>query len=152
MKLSECLIPEAVEAQVSASDKNACLERLVDLLEHTDGFMDRDKLVKEIKEREALGSTGIGKGVAIPHIHIDGVDRLHVSMMTTGSGVDFDAIDDEPCRIFIMVVAPDSQREMYLQLLSEVSRLFREDDVRESVLSAGDTSGLIGAIENAESE
>jgi PTS system nitrogen regulatory IIA component len=138
--------------QTSVGDKREILAGLVALIEQTDGVMDSASLLDEVEQREELGSTGIGKGVAIPHVHLKNVSELHVAMMTSAGGVDFGAIDDEPCRIFIMVVAPDSSREAYLQLLAEVSRLFREDTVRDGVLAAGTPSELLEVLRNAETK
>ncbi|MHC4713783.1 MAG: PTS sugar transporter subunit IIA [Planctomycetota bacterium] len=152
MKLSECLIEKAMVVQTSVGDKREILAGLVALIEQTDGVMDSASLLDEVEQREELGSTGIGKGVAIPHVHLKNVSELHVAMMTSAGGVDFGAIDDEPCRIFIMVVAPDSSREAYLQLLAEVSRLFREDTVRDGVLAAGTPSELLEVLRNAETK
>ncbi len=141
---------KAMAVQVAVSDKREILAGLVALIEQTDGVMDSASLLAEMEKREELGSTGIGKGVAIPHVHLKNVSELHVAMMTASSGVDFGAIDDEPCRIFIMVVAPDSGRESYLQLLAEVSRLFRDDSVRDAALAAGSSTELIETLKKAE--
>lgn len=151
MKLSECLSQKAVVTQVVATDKREILAGLVALIELTDGVMDSASLLEEVETREKLGSTGIGKGVAIPHVHLDNISQMHVAMMTTSEGVDFDAIDSDPCRIFIMVVAPDSSRQTYLQLLAEVSRLFRHEEVRDSVLAAGAPDELLDVLREAES-
>lgn len=150
VKLSECLLEEAMEVQSTLRAKSQVFSALVGLVEMTDGGLDAASLLAEIEEREALGSTGIGKGVAIPHVHLESVKEMHVAMMTTSSGVDYGAIDDEPCRIFIMVVAPDADRDQYLTLLSEISRLFRHDDVREAVLAAGSAPELIELLQESE--
>lgn len=150
MKLSECLTENAVVVQMSARDKREILAGLVNLIEQTDGLMDTKSLLDEIMQREELGSTGIGKGVAIPHVHLEEIAEMHVAMMTTARGVDYGAIDDQPCRIFIMVAAPDRDRENYLHLLAEVSRLFRHDEVRESVLKAETPAALLEALRSAE--
>ncbi len=152
MKLSECLVEAAVEVQSALSGKDEVLAQMIELMEKTDGFMDRETLLSEITEREALGSTGIGRGVAIPHVHLESVDKLHVAMMTTGAGVDYGAIDDEPCRIFIMVVAPDSDREGYLKLLAEVSRLFNRDEVRDAVVGASSPAELLEILADSEND
>lgn len=152
MKLSESLAENAVEVQARVTTKQEVLRQLVTLIERTDGFADAESLLAEISEREELGSTGIGKSVAIPHVHLENVHEMHVAMMTTSSGVDFDAIDDEPCRIFIMVVAPDSDREQYLTLLAEISRLFRNDDVRKEVLAAQSVPELMEVLLKSESQ
>ena len=141
---------KATAVQVTAVDKREILAGLIALIEQTNGIMDTASLLAEVMRREELGSTGIGKGVAIPHVHLENVNELHVAMMTSTSGVDFGAIDDEPCRIFIMVVAPDSKRETYLQLLAEVSRLFRHDEVREAALESQTPAELLDVLRKSE--
>ncbi len=150
MKLSECLTESALAVGVSASDKREILSTLVDLLEESDAGVDPGSLLSEVHKREKLGSTGIGKGVAIPHVHLDEITQMHVAMITTSEGIDYDAIDDEPCRIFIIVVAPDQDRETYLHLLAQVSRLFRHDEVRREVLKAETAEELLEALRRGE--
>ena len=150
MKLSECLSEKSVEVQAPVSKQEHVFERLVGLIQAQGCFMDTEDLLAEILERERLGSTGIGEGVAIPHIHKVGIESIHIAMMTAKSGVDFDAIDDKPCRIFLMVAAPDSDRQGYLRLLSEVSRLLRREHVRNAILSAATPADLLNIIRDAE--
>ena len=150
MKLTDYLSEKNVEANASLSSSATVLARLVKLVETPGEFMDSKMLLAEIKEREKLGSTGIGEGVAIPHVHLKSVSDTHVALMTTKGGVDFGAIDDKQCRIFIMVVAPDADREGYLRILSAVSGLMRREDVREGILSAKNAAELLKALRKAE--
>lgn len=150
MKLSDYLNEQTVEVQSTISSARAVLERLVTLVEAPCVFMDPARLLEEISEREKLGSTGIGEGVAIPHVHLEHVDAMHVAMLTAEEGIDFAAIDDKPCRIFIIVVAPDDDREGYLRLLSEVSRLLRRESARESLLGAKSAVEFLAALREAE--
>jgi PTS system fructose-specific IIC component len=150
VKLSECLNEKNVEVQAAVANREQVFERLVGLVEAQGRFMDPKDLLSEVLERENLGSTGIGEGVAIPHVHKAGIDSIHVAMMTAKSGVDFDAIDDKPCRIFLMVAAPDSDRQGYLRLLSEVSRLLRRESVRNSILTASTAQALLNTIRESE--
>lgn len=150
MKLTEYLSEKNVEANVALSSSSTVLARLVKLIQAPGEFMDSKTLLSEIKEREKLGSTGIGEGVAIPHVHLQSIAETHVALLTTKIGIDFGAIDDKSCRIFIIVVAPGSDREGYLRILSAVSGLMRRENVRESILAARNSAELLKAIQQAE--
>lgn len=150
MKLSECLTEKTVEVGSKLNDRKAILSRLVEVVLASGAFMASGALLSEIEAREKLGSTGIGEGVAIPHVHLKGVKGLNVAMMTVPAGIDFDAIDGNPCRIFLIVVGPDEDREGYLKLLSQVSRLFKQESVRKAVVAAKAPSDLLKTLKAAE--
>jgi len=150
VKLSDYLTEKTVEAQSSISGSSRILERLVDLVEAPKAFMDSATLLAEIKQREKLGSTGIGEGVAIPHVHLKDVHEMRVAMLTTKSPVEFGAVDEKPCGIFIMVVAPDDDRDAYLNLLSAVSGLMRREHVRKALSSAASSGDILKVLREAE--
>lgn len=150
MKLSECLSDKTVEVDSKLKDRKAVLSRLVDIVLSGGAFMAAGALLGEIEAREKLGSTGIGEGVAIPHVHLKGVKGLNVAMMTAPDGIDFDAIDGNPCSIFLIVVGPDEDREGYLKLLSQVSRIFRQESVRRAIVSAKSPAELLKTLRAAE--
>ncbi len=151
MKLIDCLTEKTVEVGSSLKDRSAVLSRLVDLLLAGGKIMDRSLLLKEIEDREKLGSTGIGESVAIPHIHVKGIKGLHVAMMTVPKGIDFDAIDDLPCTIFIIVVGPDEDRDAYLKLLSEVARILHREPARTALLAAKTPADFLKRLGDVES-
>ena len=150
MKLTDCLTEKTVDVYSAQTDRKLVLSRLVDLVLAGGAFMAVPVLLSEIEAREKLGSTGIGEGVAIPHVHLKGVKGLNVAMMTVPHGIDFDAIDGLPCSVFIIVVGPDEDREGYLKLLSEVSRIFRQAPVRKAVLAAKAPAEVLKIIRAAE--
>lgn len=150
MKLTECLTEKTVEVGSTSKDPKAILSRLVDIVLSGGAFMAVPALLAQIEAREKLGSTGIGEGVAIPHVHVKGIKKLNVAMMTVPAGVEFDAIDGQPCSIFIIVVGPDEDREGYLKLLAEVARILRQPSVRKAVLAAKTPAELLKTLQAAE--
>lgn len=150
MKLHECLTERTVEVGSKTREKDAVLARLVDLLLGGAKVMEREALLKEIVAREKLGSTGIGETVAIPHVHVKGLKALSVAMMTVPAGVEFDAIDDLPCKIFIIVVGPDEDREGYLKLLSQVSRVLHVEKTRGALLAAKTPAEFLKTLREVE--
>ncbi len=89
-----------------------------------------------VMEREQLGSTGVGEGVAIPHARLEGLERPVGGFMRLQQGVDFDAIDDRPCDLIFMLLAPDAAGADHLRALAQVSRVFRQSAVRDALRKA----------------
>jgi len=150
VKLHECLSEKTIEVRSGLKDRDAVLSKLTGLLLAPSHFMDAETLLAEMQAREKLGSTGIGEGVAIPHVHLKGIRGLNVAMMTLENAIDFGAIDDQPCFIFIMVVGPDDDRDAYLKLLSEVSRMLHHESARKSVLAAATPAELLKVLRESD--
>jgi fructose-specific phosphotransferase system IIA component len=135
MNLSEMFDDSRIIVNFEASDKKEVLGKLIDMV--VNGY-DRDQLLEAIYEREELGSTGIGYGVAVPHIRMDDVTTPVVAFGKSASPVDFDAMDDEPCSLFFLIVGPtqaDSQN-LYLKVMAKISRLMRNKSIRDELNAA----------------
>lgn len=89
-----------------------------------------------VMERERLGSTGVGEGVAIPHARVQGIDAPIGAFMRLTKGVDFEAVDDRPCDLIFMLLAPLSAGADHLRALAQVSRVFRQATVRDALREA----------------
>lgn len=99
---------------------------------------DAAKLEQRLLEREQLGSTGIGAGVAVPHCKMKGLDRAVVAVGLKRRAVDFAAVDGEPVRLFFLVVSPDEQPAAHLQVLAAISRWVKADEHVERILRLSD--------------
>ncbi|HUP18939.1 MAG TPA: PTS sugar transporter subunit IIA [Gemmatimonadota bacterium] len=120
MKLVEFFSEDDVALQLAASDKDATLRELVALLDLDDNA---EMLFNLLKKRENLGSTGIGKGVAIPHCRSLVVDRLRVAYGRKPGGLDFDAVDAKPVQHFFLIVAPPVEiSNQYLPVLGKIAQ------------------------------
>src|SRR3990167_5556849 len=106
MKISEILDKRAVKIGLTSTTKEETLKELVDVLAKVEDIGDPKGIIKALIERESLGSTGIGQGIAIPHGKTDKVTRLVAVLGISKSGVNFDALDGEPVYIFFLLVAP----------------------------------------------
>lgn len=95
-----------------------------------------DAIEEAVLERERLGSTGVGEGVAIPHARLAGLEAPVGGFMRLAHGVDFDAIDDRPCDLIFMLLAPEGAGADHLRALAQVSRFFRQGSVREALRKA----------------
>ncbi|WP_297434466.1 PTS sugar transporter subunit IIA [uncultured Cetobacterium sp.] len=127
--------------------KNEILKVMVsNMVENSDLISDKDIFYKEILERENVGTTGIGMGVAIPHARTEVVKDIVVSVALLKRPVDFDSLDGEKVKIVILVGAPKGESKKYLELLSSLAKIFRDKKIRESILESTTTECLIEAI------
>lgn len=128
MQLKEFFSPDAVSLDLQGSTKDELLKELIALLkldEKSEGM-----LFKMLKRRENLGSTGIGRGIAIPHCRSLVVSRLRVAFGRKGAGVDFRAIDNKPVHYFFLIVAPPLEvSNQYLPVLGRIAQFAKEADV-----------------------
>jgi len=135
--LADLLHPERVSIAVMASDKEAALRALAGLLVMPERKANEESVYDVLMERERLASTGVGSGVAIPHGRFDGVDGLRAAVAICAGGVDFDAVDGLPVKILVAIVGPRSMPQKHLAALAGVSRVLRNDAVREGLIATG---------------
>ncbi|WP_375770801.1 PTS sugar transporter subunit IIA [Archangium gephyra] len=146
MRISEFLSPEALIADLQARDKQAVLREMSAVLARAHPSLKEERLVEVLREREKLGSTGIGEGVAIPHGKLPGLGNLVAAFGVSRQGVDFEAIDGKPTHLFFALVAPENSAGVHLKALARISRLFKNPRFRASILeatSAADIHALI---------
>ena len=115
MKITDLLNPEAIVEELNSTDKNGVLAELTDAIVKTTGNLDRTEVIKVLQERELLGSTGIGEGVAIPHGKLRNIDQLLLSFGRSRKGVDFDSMDGKPAHLFFLLVAPEESVGVHLK-------------------------------------
>jgi len=145
MKILEFLDEGAVSCDLKATTKDDVVRELVGLLVKTGSIKDKDvpKIVRILLDREALGSTGIGQGVAIPHGKSDCVSRLVGAVGVSRNGLNFDSLDGERAQIFFLLVAPEDSAGPHLKALARISRLLKERHFRDSVIAAQDEKTLL---------
>ena len=146
MKITDFLNEKAVSADLKASTKDEVVRELVDILAKAEGIKNREALVKVLLSREALGSTGIGQGVGIPHGKTDSVKKLVAAFGICHQGVNFDALDGEPVYIFFLLVAPEDSAGPHLKALARISRLLKDKFFRESLKALSDEKTILKLI------
>jgi len=146
MKFSELINKNYIISDFEGSTKKQVLEELVEVLAASKGEIDKVELLNALLEREKLGSTGIGDGVAIPHGKLKGLDNIILLFGKSGQGVDFDAIDGKPVCLVFLLVAPADLAGLHLKALARLSRMLRETDFKNSLLMASDTETLLNII------
>ena len=135
MNLLDYIDPSLIDLDLQGSTKEQVLSDLVGLLVANGTVRNRDELLTALMEREGLGSTGIGHGVAIPHGRSSELSRTAIVFGRTRAEVDFDSIDGQPTRIFFLLVAPENGSNDHLHLLAKIARLMRDAGTRQRLLA-----------------
>lgn len=148
MKIMDFLNAEAISVELQNTDKKGAIKELVDLLIKSGDVKakDKDKVVKVLMEREALGSTGIGQGIGIPHGKFGGAKKLFGACGISRKGIDFESLDGEKVYIFFLLVAPEDSAGPHLKALARISRLLKDKYFRDTLKAAKDTKTLIKII------
>ena len=146
MKFSELINKNYIISELKGSTKKQVLEELVEALASNNVEIDKVVLLNALLEREKLGSTGIGDGVAIPHGKLNGLDNIILLFGKSGQGVDFDAIDRKPVCMVFLLVAPADSAGLHLKALARLSRMLREKEFKNSLLMAPDAETLLKII------
>ena len=148
MHILDFLNEKAVSADLKSHDKNSAIKELADLLVKSGQLKpkDRDAVVKVLLNREALGSTGIGQGVAIPHGKCEYVSELIGAFGISKSGIKFDSLDGEPANIFFLLLAPIESSGPHLKALARISKLLKDKFFRDSLKGADTEKNLVKII------
>lgn len=136
MKLSELIDEDYILTELKAKDKKGVLEELVDALVRREPSFDKKALVKVLLERERLGSTGIGDGVAIPHGKFHGITHPIISFGRSRKGLDFESMDGEAAFLFFLLVAPENSASMHLKALAKIAKILKNSSFRKILMEA----------------
>lgn len=138
MNLIHALRHECMQTGVAYSDRNDVLQSIARLAKKSDllSNMEEDTIYQALLERESLSTTGFGNGIAIPHCRMDGVEDFVVGIVTDPSGVNFDAMDDEPVKLFVFIIAPSSNSNIHIKILSAISQVLSVPKHVEEMLAA----------------
>jgi PTS system nitrogen regulatory IIA component len=150
MRLLDILSEERVTTLLTATRKDDALVAVARLFADSDPSLSADDVLNVLRERERLASTGVGSGVAIPHGRIGNIDKLRAAMAVSHEGIPFDAIDGEPVRIIVAVLAPSHHTGDHLRVLARVSRLLRSADVRQQLTAAPSPHAAFEVIARAD--
>lgn len=147
MRMSDFVVREAIVPDLTATTKEAVIRGMVESLHAAGQFRgaDVEDIIRAILKRELLGSTGIGRGVAIPHTKHNSVDRLIGTVALSRPGVAFDSLDGEPVYVFVLLISPQDRPGDHLRALENVSRCLRDDNFVRA-LRQGTTREEISAL------
>ncbi|MFW2588509.1 PTS IIA-like nitrogen regulatory protein PtsN [Sagittula sp. SSi028] len=149
MKFVDLLKPEAVKVMVSCSSKKRLMHDIADLAETAHG-LNAPAIVEALLERETLGPTGVGHGVALPHARISGLDEVRGLFLLLEKPIDFDAVDRQPVDVVFALLAPEEAGVEHLKALALVSRTLRDANLCTKLRANHDAATLYTILTEAE--
>lgn len=150
MRLTELLNPQAVTTRLRASGKREAIAELVELLEAAHGIESHGEILLRVMHREEGQTTGIGNGIAIPHGKARAVNRMVAACGVSAGGVEFESIDGDPVTLFVLLAAPESVGSLQVKVLANISRVLKEESVRQSLRDAANPEAFLNALKAAE--
>ena len=141
---------EMINLDLKSKNKKDVIKELLDNIKDSKKIIDYDKCLSDLYAREEIGTTGIGKNVALPHAKTEGVSDLIIGIGISKKGINYNSIDEEDAKIFFMFLSPSGEAQEYLKILARISRFIRENDFREKIMNAKTASEILEVIENAE--
>jgi len=148
MKIMDFLCPDAITIDLKAQNKKDAISELVEMLTKAKKIKKTSDVIETVLEREKLGSTGIGQGVAIPHGKTDAVPEQIGALGISQRGVEFNALDGEPVHLIFFLVGPVEVAGQHLKALSRISRLFKDKFFRQSLREAKTVDEVIKIIQH----
>ena len=125
-------------------EKETIIKRLVDLIfTNTKLLISKEQFLEKIFEREAIGTTGIGKGIAVPHARCEGLTDIVMAIGVVKTGVELNTPDDEKAKVILLVGAPKEKNDEYLDILASISKAFRNKDFRNSIILASSVDEVV---------
>lgn len=149
MKLTDVLLPGAVLMDLAAREKVSAIQELAALAAKVSGVR-LDDMIRVILEREKLGSTGIGKGVAIPHGKLKSIRNPILGFGLSRAGVDFDALDGLPVYLFFLLITPENEPGIHIKLLSQIAKLMKNDMIKDRLRQSNQPQQIIDILRSEE--
>ncbi len=150
MKVLDFLDGHNIKIDLQAKNKIEVIKELVELLVQCEKVADRKAAVKTLLEREELGSTGVGQGVAIPHGKSDCIKELAGALGVARQGIAFDALDGEPVQLFFLLLAPNGPGGVHLKALAKISSLLKDKHFRKALIQANSKEDILQIIREEE--
>jgi len=150
MQLADVFKENMIFLDFTADNKDEAINKFVGSIENC-GFIEEPQTIKNaLFEREKLGTTGVGGGIAIPHARCGAIKDLVVAFFRSSKGINFSSIDGKPVNLIFMLLAPIAAGGPYLKLLAKISRLLRSDEFRSSLMEAKSSKSVLQIIQDSE--
>ncbi len=146
MQLTDILSLERIQVPLLARSKEGAIGELVDLLASNGDVLDRDEVLSAVMAREKVRTTGIGRGLAIPHGKSKGAGQLVLAIGKCEKGVDFKAVDGQPVWLVVLLVSPPEEIGRHIQALARISNFFSLDALRDELFAARSAEGVFQAV------
>ncbi|MGP1575036.1 PTS fructose transporter subunit IIABC [Selenomonas sp.] len=150
MRITDLLKSESIALGVQPKDKNDAIAILTGLMEKGGNLSDKAQYEKDVLAREASGTTGLGDGIATPHAKSAGVKAPGLAAMTVPEGMDFEAMDGNPSRLFFEIAAPAAEADVHLEVLSKLATMIMDPDFKEALIAAKSKEEFLSLIDAKE--
>lgn len=151
-EINQLLRPEQVRIGLSGSSKTEVINALIDVLEGHEEVDSLEAVRTAIFDREKMMSTGVGKGLGLPHAKTPAATDTVAAFATTAEPVEFGAIDDEPIRLLLLLVGPEEHKSKHIKILGRISRLVSRGGLRERLIEAEEPETVIDLLREGETE
>jgi nitrogen PTS system EIIA component len=136
MKITDIFRKEYIIEELKAKSKKDVLAELTGVISRKNGMIDHEYIVRTLLDREKLGSTGIGDGIAIPHGKLADIHELIMTFGRSKEGVDFDSMDGKPANLFFLLLAPENTTGLHLKVLAKISKMLKDNSFRKKLIEA----------------
>lgn len=150
MQITDLLKRDSILLNATPANKADAINTLGDLMDKSGNLSNKDEYVKAVFVREESGSTGLGEGIATPHAKSSGVREAGLAAMVVPNGVDFDALDGQPSRLFFMIAAPEGAADTHVEVLSQLATMIIDPDFKEALISAPTVERFLALIDAKE--
>lgn len=150
MRLTDVLKKELIKIPLEGTTRNDCIKELIDCLTANKLILDKEVIFKAVLDRENIMTTGVGNGIAIPHCKHEQSPEFAVCLGIQSKGIDFESIDKKPVKIIFLLVGPENNPSLHIKLLSRISRLMSNEDLRHQLLLARESEEALQLIEEEE--
>jgi len=150
MRLSDYIKESTLDTDLSAATRDECIERMAELVRDGFGIRDHRAVVDGLLDREAVMSTGIGGGIAIPHTTSSEIGEAAISIARVRAGIDFDSIDGKPVHLIFLIVCSDKLPNLHLKVLARLARLAKHPSFIKNLKKAKSAGDMIKAIKDEE--
>ena len=150
MQISELLSPARIACRQDSSSKKRSLEIVSALLADSLPDFTEGEIFDSLISRERLGSTGLGKGFAVPHARLENLEEAHACFVKLDNPINYDAMDHEPVDLIFVLLIPDASTEQHLQILASLARIFSQPNVPDQIRNCHSPDEIISLIEQAE--
>lgn len=150
MRLTDILLKEHVKIKLESTNRDEAIKELLTLLDQNKMVADMEEAYHAILEREKIMTTGVGNGIAIPHCKHTSCPNFAVALGVHGKGINFESIDKKPAKIIFLLIGPENNPGMHIKLLSRISRLMSNEDLRNQILKCKTSQEALELIEEEE--
>ena len=147
--LKDIITLDCINIDLKGTTKSEIIDEMIDILYKAGKLNDREEYKREILKRESQGSTGMEEGIAIPHAKTNAVKTSTVAIGISKNGVDYQSLDGKPSRLFFMIAAADTSADSHIEILSKITTLLLEDEIREGLLNASSKEELLNILISA---